>query len=158
MASISSRKRIMKEVEKIKKLKDNKDSTDLDYYAELVDDNDITKFYGYVNGPKDSHYENLRYKLQIKLPKTYPMDPLEINFITGIYHPNVNSYGSICLDILKKGAWSPSQNILSVLKSIQILLQEPNANDPLCSEAARDYKNNPNLYKEKVLQYYKRNL
>lgn len=61
-------------------------------------------------GPGDSPYSGGVFFLAIHFPTDYPFKPPKVNFTTRIYHPNINSNGSICLDILRD-QWSPALTI-----------------------------------------------
>ncbi|XP_042748083.1 ubiquitin-conjugating enzyme E2 D2-like isoform X3 [Lagopus leucura] len=92
-----------------------------------------------IMGPNDSPYQGGVFFLTIHFPTDYPFKPPKVAFTTRIYHPNINSNGSICLDILRS-QWSPALTISKVLLSICSLLCDPNPDDPLVPEIARIYK------------------
>ena len=63
-----------------------------------------------TNHQGDSPYSGGVFFLAIHFPTDYPFKPPKVNFTTRIYHPNINSNGSICLDILRD-QWSPALTI-----------------------------------------------
>lgn len=105
--------------------------------AGMVDD-DLHHWRATIIGPTESPYEGGIFILDIHFPMNYPFKPPKCNFITKIYHPNINSAGSICVDILKDN-WSPALTISKVLLSICSLLTDPNPDDPLEPAIAREY-------------------
>ncbi|XP_073707880.1 ubiquitin-conjugating enzyme E2 T [Garra rufa] len=90
-----------------------------------------------IVGGANTPYEGGVFTLEINIPERYPFEPPKMRFVTPIYHPNIDNAGRICLDALKlppKGAWRPSLNISTVLTSIQLLMAEPNPDDPLMAD------------------------
>ena len=110
-----------------------------------IDEKDQYHWQATIMGPDDSAYAGGVFFLNIHFPTDYPFKPAKINFTTRIYHPNINSNGSICLDILKE-QWSPALTISKVLLSISSLLTDPNPDDPLVPEIAHIYKTDKNKY------------
>ncbi|XP_057804421.1 ubiquitin-conjugating enzyme E2 28-like isoform X1 [Salvia miltiorrhiza] len=92
-----------------------------------------------IMGPTDSLYSRDVFFVTIHFPPDYPFKPLKVAFKTKVFHPNINSNGSICLDILKE-QWSPALTISKVLLSICLLLTDSNPDDPLIPEIAHMYK------------------
>ena len=108
---------------------------------------DMYKWQATIVGPSDSPYQNGLFMLNIIFPVDYPFKPPKVCFITKIYHPNINSNGGICLDILKD-QWSPALTIGKVLLSISSLLCDPNPDDPLVPEIANLLKTNKHKFEE----------
>jgi len=113
---------------------------------------DLFRWEGVIFGPSDSPYAGGVFKLKIIFPTDYPFKCPTVTFTTKIYHPNINSAGIICLDILKT-QWSPALTISKVLLSICSLLCDPNPNDPLVPEIAHLYKGNRAEYEHQARIY-----
>eukprot|EP01080_Neovahlkampfia_damariscottae_P006758 gene6758-10923_t len=93
-----------------------------------------------IQGIEDTPYADQTYKLSIKFPDNYPFSAPKVCFTHVIYHPNVDTSGNICLDILKE-KWSAVYNVRTILLSIQSLLGEPNNESPLNAQAAMLWDN-----------------
>lgn len=100
---------------------------------------DLFRWQATIMGPADSPFQNGVFFVLIQFPPDYPFKPPKVQFQTKVYHPNINSNGAICLDILKE-QWSPALTISKVLLSICSLLTDPNPEDPLVPEIAHLYK------------------
>ena len=119
--------------------------------AGLVD-GEIRHWHATIFGPEESPYEGGIFELDIRFPQDYPFNPPKIKFKTKVFHPNIDSNGSICLDILKSN-WSPALTMEKVLLSILALLNSPNPDDPLDTSAANLYKKDRDGYNSKVKEY-----
>ena len=129
-----SLKRLQKELKEI-----NKDPP-VNCSAGPVNDN-IMKWSATIIGPEKTPYEGGIFRLTILFNQDYPFKPPKVKFDTRIFHPNINSHGSICLDILNK-SWSPALTVSKLLLSISSLLSDPNPDDPLDIKSADLYNNN----------------
>lgn len=124
-----------------------------------INDDSIYELEADIYGPEKSPYENGIFKVKISIGERYPFTPPTVRFITPIYHPNIDSGGRICLDILKmppQGDWKPNQNISSVLLSIRLLMDQPNPKDGLVSDISEEYIRNFELFKKKAIQHTKK--
>ena len=100
---------------------------------------------GTILGPEHTPYAGGLFHIDIQFPKDYPFKPPHMKFQTQIYHPNINSRGEICLDILKQ-EWSPALTLSDILLSISSLLNDPNPDDPLVPAIAAVYRQDLNKY------------
>lgn len=143
---MTSRKRILKEMQELS------NDANANISAGPVDDTNIFAWSATMIGPKDSPYEDGIFLLKINFPNNYPFKPPQITFDTKIFHPNISSSGSICLDILQSN-WSPALTITKTLLSISSLLTDPNPDDPLDATAGRLYKSNREEFNNKAKEY-----
>jgi len=112
-----------------------------------LNDTDLFHWQATIMGPPGTPYDNGLFFLTIHFPTDYPFKPPKVAFNTKIYHPNINSNGSICLDILRS-QWSPALTVSKVLLSICALMADPNPEDPLVPDIARQFKSDKKKYLE----------
>jgi ubiquitin-protein ligase len=71
-------------------------------------------------------YSGGLFVLKINFPSDYPFKPPDIHFQTRIYHPEINSMGSICTKHFEVQGqqWSPA---LTIVKGINMFQASPQA-------------------------------
>ena len=117
-----------------------------------VDENNMYEWRATIIGPEDTPYHGGIFELKITFPPNYPFKSQKVIFTTKIYHCNINSSGSICLDILKD-QWSPALTISKVLLSICSMLSDANPKDPLMLDIAELYVNDRKLHDENAQKW-----
>lgn len=96
-----------------------------------------------VLGAAGTPYAGGVFLLAVNIPPRYPFEPPKVRFLTPIYHPNIDTAGRICLDVLKmppRGAWKPAVSLGALLTSIQLLMAEPNPDDGLLPDVVSNAK------------------
>lgn len=94
--------------------------------------------------------------------KEYPYAPPTFRFRTNIYHPNIYPDGRLCISILHAPGedemsgeaaserWSPLQGVESVLRSVLLLLDDPEINSPANVDAAVSFRDKRDEYNGKA--------
>ena len=64
--------------------------------------------------------------------------------------------GSMCLGLLRPDEWKPPNKVVSVLRLIQTLLIEPNADDSIEPSIANEYRENRKEFEKNAKDWVKR--
>ncbi|KAH7935737.1 hypothetical protein HPB52_013030 [Rhipicephalus sanguineus] len=114
-----------------------------------------------ITGASGTPYEGGIFKLSIRIPERYDHIEKLLKQVASqrMYHPNVDSTGRICLDVLQmppKGRWRPSLNLKVVLLSLHALLAQPNPDDPLVPELADQFKYQRDMFNRLAAEHTRR--
>lgn len=111
----------------------------------------------------DSVFNGAYLKATMTFSSEYPYHPPSFQFLNGtIVHPNVYADGKLCISILHRPGedaqsgeqaserWSPLQGVESVLRSVLLLLDDPEINSPANVDAGIMYRDNRAEYNRKA--------
>merc|ERR1711916_345924 len=118
--------------------------------ASPVSDNNLLLWEATIFGPDETPWEGGVYSLRLTFTDQYPTKPPRVRFTSEMYHPNVYPDGTLCLDIIQEGGWSPIYSVSSILTSIQSLLTDPNPASPANPEAGHMYTHEREKYNKRV--------
>ncbi|KAJ1958638.1 NEDD8-conjugating protein ubc12 [Linderina pennispora] len=91
--------------------------------------------------PPTGIYRGGEFKFTFTVSQNYPHEAPKVLCTQKIYHPNIDTEGHVCLNILRED-WKPVLNIKSIIFGLQMLFLAPNPEDPLNKEAAEHMFNN----------------
>ncbi|KAK3195949.1 hypothetical protein K4F52_000816 [Lecanicillium sp. MT-2017a] len=107
----------------------------------------------------DSVWHGAYLKSEMRFPSDYPYQPPTFRFLTrDILHPNVYPDGNLCISILHKPGddersgevanerWNVLHGVESVLRSVLLLMDDPEINSPANVEASVRYRDSRDSY------------
>eukprot|EP01027_Heterolobosea_sp_BB2_P025329 GEZU01038866.1.p1 GENE.GEZU01038866.1~~GEZU01038866.1.p1 ORF type:complete len:169 (+),score=66.75 GEZU01038866.1:107-613(+) len=138
------------------------------FSAGLIDDSNIFEWKVFIVGPPETLYEGGFFEAVLKFPKDYPNMPPEMRFTSEIWHPNIYPDGKVCISILhppgedqwgyekSSERWLPIHSVESILLSVISMLSSPNDESPANLEAAKEWRENRELFKKKIARIVRR--
>jgi ubiquitin-protein ligase len=98
--------------------------------------------------PPTGLWEGATFVFDVSIPISYPWDGITCICRTPIVHPNIDTDGQICLNILRP--WKPTYTIQTVVFGLILLFIEPNAIDPLNVKAGLEMRDDPERFRARV--------
>ena len=128
---------------------------DINWIAAAPIRGNISHVLSAFEGPPDTPYERGIFFLESRYSPDHPFKPCTMRFLTRVYHPNIDSRGNICVDLLTAGWW-PGLTVRQLLVSSVSLLSDPNLEVALVPEIAQTYCEDYELYCRNARHFTKR--
>lgn len=116
----------------------------------------------------DSAFNGGYFRAEMVFSDEYPYQPPKFRFLIPITHPNIYPDGQLCISILHTPGedlmsgeqaserWSPLQGAESVLRSVLLLLDDPEINSPANVDASVLYRDRREDYNKKARETVER--
>ncbi|RKK69806.1 hypothetical protein BFJ69_g12383 [Fusarium oxysporum] len=126
-----------------------------EFYTVAPISNNLLEWKGTLKGPPGSPYEggifhvcfSIHYNRE-RLALGFPFERPKVRFITKIYHPNINKFGTVWAD----WGWSPAYTLSKLCVCLCAILSDPNWEDPVM-EIGEEYRENPELCYRKAKEW-----
>lgn len=138
------------------------------FSAGLTDENNIYEWSVTVIGPPDTLYEGGFFTAILSFPRDYPQSPPVCKFKSEMWHPNVYPDGKVCISILHSPGddpsgyelsserWTPVHTVETIMLSIISMLSSPNDESPANIDAAKEWREDKEVFKKKVQRCVRR--
>ena len=80
--------------------------------------------------PDTGYWKGATIVFDVDVPIDSPHKAPKVLCDTPIYHPNIDTMGKVCLNILRED-WKPVLDMTHVVYGVLVLFNEPNPKDPL---------------------------
>ncbi|RHX97724.1 hypothetical protein DYB36_001452 [Aphanomyces astaci] len=118
-------------------------------------DDDLLHWNAMVVGPENTPYAGGVFSIDLVFPAEYPFKAPKVKFLTRVYHPNVKSQsGEICADIINE-SWGPTLNVLHCLTALKQMLEQPDADNPLEPEIAKQLHGSRDVFNDTARKWTK---
>ena len=132
-------------------LGDNKESEKKILAEDLsINKDDPLHWKGMVYGPENTPYEKGKFGVSINFEENNPNERPKIQFLTKIYHYNVEQNNGY---LLCPYIWNKDSSDEDNLKKIKLLMSIPDSRYPFSKFIQEEYYNNFPKYKEKALRF-----
>jgi ubiquitin-conjugating enzyme E2 M len=86
--------------------------------TEFTNPDDILNFILHVK-PDEGMYKGGNFSFSFAINQNFPHDPPKVKCQQKIYHPNIDTSGNVCLNILRE-EWKPVLNLNAVIVGLQV--------------------------------------
>jgi ubiquitin-conjugating enzyme E2 D/E len=121
-----------------------------DIYAQPVSERDPLVWEGLITGAAGTPYEGGVFRVDIQLPRDYPLRPPGVHFVTKVFHPKITECGACDIELLCFSGWTPAHNIVKVLRAMQKELEDTSTDCPLVLDIATLVRRDPAEFQRKA--------
>jgi ubiquitin-conjugating enzyme E2 M len=131
----------------------HKDLSDLNCpeNAQYMENKDLKSSFSIIIKPREGYWKGGIFEFKFNIPTRFPFEEgPKVTCLDKIWHPNIDLNGGVCVNVLRP--WKATHTIETVMYGLLHLFSDPNPNDPLNEDAARQMRDDPSTFQKQVFQ------